>query len=109
MKEVILLAAVIAVMIFGYFIMKRLDSFLEENQKHTAKNQREGDLIGILSFQLADGRKVSEDYMENLSERYPSVEFTLRNKRLDIVCKRENAGETEAFISSFFAMIEKDI
>ena len=33
MEDVILIIAVIAVMIFGFFIMKRLDAFLEENRK----------------------------------------------------------------------------
>ena len=33
MEDVILIIAVVAVMIFGFFIMKRLDVFLEENRK----------------------------------------------------------------------------
>ena len=33
MEDVILIIAVAAVMIFGFFIMKRLDVFLEENRK----------------------------------------------------------------------------
>ena len=33
MEDVILIFAVTAVMIFGFFIMKRLDAFLEKNKK----------------------------------------------------------------------------
>ena len=39
MKDVILIIAVAAVMIFGFFIMKRLDVFLEENRKAIEKEQ----------------------------------------------------------------------
>ena len=41
MEDVILIIAVIAVMIFGFFIMKRLDAFLEENRKAIEKEQEE--------------------------------------------------------------------
>lgn len=41
MEDVILIIAVAAVMIFGFFIMKRLDVFLEENRKAIEKEQEE--------------------------------------------------------------------
>ena len=41
MEDVILIIAVIAVMIFGFFIMKRLDVFFEENRKAISKEQEE--------------------------------------------------------------------
>ena len=41
MEDVILIIAVAAVMIFGYFIMKRLDVFLEENRKAIEKERKE--------------------------------------------------------------------
>lgn len=37
MEDVVLIIAVAAVMIFGFFIMKRLDVFLEENRKAIEK------------------------------------------------------------------------
>ena len=43
MEDVILIIAVAAVMIFGFFIMKRLDVFLEENRKAIEKDQEEKD------------------------------------------------------------------
>ncbi len=43
MEDVILIIAVAAVMIFGFFIMKRLDVFLEENRKAIEKEQEEKD------------------------------------------------------------------
>ena len=39
MEDVILIIAVTAVMIFGFFIMKRLDVFLEENRKAIENEQ----------------------------------------------------------------------
>ncbi len=40
MEDVILIIAVVAVMIFGFFIMKRLDVFLEENRKAIEKENQ---------------------------------------------------------------------
>ena len=41
MEDVILIIAVAAVMIFGFFIMKRLDVFLGENRKAIEKERKE--------------------------------------------------------------------
>jgi len=41
MKDVIVIIAVTAVIVFGFFIMKRLDAFLEENRKAIEKEQEE--------------------------------------------------------------------
>ena len=41
MGDVILIIAVAAAMVFGFFIMKRLDVFLEENRK-VIEREREG-------------------------------------------------------------------
>lgn len=41
MKDVIVIIAVTAVIVFGFFIMKRLDAFFEENRKAIEKEQEE--------------------------------------------------------------------
>ena len=41
MEDVILIIAVVAVMIFGFFIMKRLDVFWKENRKSIEKKRKE--------------------------------------------------------------------
>ena len=41
MGDVILIIAVASAMIFGFFIMKRLDVFLEENSKAIEKERKE--------------------------------------------------------------------
>lgn len=41
MEDVILIIAVAAVMVFGFFIMKRLDVFLKENKKAIEKKLEE--------------------------------------------------------------------
>lgn len=41
MKDVIVIIAVTAVIVFGFFIMKRLDAFLEENRKAIEKERKE--------------------------------------------------------------------
>ena len=44
MEDVILIIAVIAVMIFGFFIMKRIDAFLEENRKAGVKEYQKKEI-----------------------------------------------------------------
>lgn len=41
MEDVILIIAVAAVMVFGFFIMKRLDVFLKKNKKAIEKKREE--------------------------------------------------------------------
>ena len=41
MKDVIVIIALTAVIVFGFFIIKRLDAFLEENRKAIEKKQEE--------------------------------------------------------------------
>lgn len=41
MEDVILIIAVAAVMVFGFFIVKRLDVFLKENKKAIEKKREE--------------------------------------------------------------------
>lgn len=40
MKDVIVIIAVTAVIVFGFFIMKRLDAFLEANEEATKKEHK---------------------------------------------------------------------
>ena len=44
MGEVILVFAVIAIMIGGFFVMKRLDAFLEENRKAIEKENQKKEI-----------------------------------------------------------------
>ncbi|MBE6604819.1 MAG: hypothetical protein E7639_03840 [Ruminococcaceae bacterium] len=40
-RDIILIVSVLAVMVFGFFIMKRLDKFLDENRKRTEQEEKE--------------------------------------------------------------------
>ena len=40
-RDIILLVAVLGVMVFGFFVMKRLDKFLEENRKRIEQEEKE--------------------------------------------------------------------
>ena len=39
--DIILVVAVLGVMVFGFFVMKRLDKFLDENRKRTEQEEKE--------------------------------------------------------------------
>ena len=40
-RDIILVVAVLGVMIFGFFVMKRLDKFLDENRKRIEQEKKE--------------------------------------------------------------------
>ena len=40
-RDIILVAAVLGVMVFGFFVMKRLDKFLDENRKRIEQEKKE--------------------------------------------------------------------
>ena len=42
-RDMILVAAVLGVMVFGFFVMKRLDKFLDENRKRIEQEEKEKD------------------------------------------------------------------
>ena len=39
-RDIILVVAVLGVMVFGFFVMKRLDKFLDENRKRIEQEER---------------------------------------------------------------------
>ncbi len=74
MEGVILIIAVIAVMIFGFFIMKRLDVFLEEKRKAIEKEEEEKDS----PLEFID----TENYENTISE---IEDFKKNHKKVAIV------------------------
>ena len=40
-RDIILLVAVLGVMVYGFFVMKRLDKFLDENRKRIKQDKKE--------------------------------------------------------------------
>ena len=40
-RDMILVVAVLGVMVFGFFVMKRLDKFLDENRKHIEQEEKD--------------------------------------------------------------------
>ena len=94
MEDVILIIAVIAVMIFGFFIMKRLDVFLEENRKAIAKEREEKysplEFIDTENFMMLIYKYNSFEELtpENTARSSKKSLFTKRRKLTDITDKR---------------------
>ena len=74
MEDVILIIAVVAAMIFVFFIAKRLDAFLEENRKAIEKEQEEKDS----PLEFID----TENYENTISE---IEDFKKNHKKVAIV------------------------
>ena len=94
MEDVILIIAVIAVMIFGFFIMKRLDVFLEENRKAIAKEREEKysplEFIDTENFMMLIYKYNSFEELtpENTARSSKRSLFTKERKSTDITDKR---------------------
>ena len=53
--DIILVVSVLGVMVFGFFIMKRLDKFLDENRKRIEQEEKEKDpRCVMLTTDMAD-------------------------------------------------------
>ena len=48
-RDIILVVAVLGVMVFGFFVMKRLDKFLDENRKRIEKEEKKKELTGDMT------------------------------------------------------------
>ena len=60
MKDVIVIIAVTAVIVFGFFIMKRLDAFLEENRKAIEKENQKKE-IPLMLLDAENNEKAISD------------------------------------------------
>ncbi len=79
MEDVILIIAVISVMIFGFFIMKRLDVFLEENRKAIEKEQEEK--YSPLEFIDAENYENTISEIENFKKRHKKVAIVIFDEK----------------------------
>ncbi len=60
MKDVIVIIAVTAVIVFGFFIMKRLDAFLEENREAIEKENQKKE-IPLMFLDAENNEKAISD------------------------------------------------
>lgn len=75
MEDVILIIAVVAVMIFGFFIMKRLDVFLEENRKAIEKERKEE--CSPLEFIDSENYEKMVSGIENFKKSHKTVTIVI--------------------------------
>ncbi len=68
MGDVILIIAVAAAMVFGFFIMKRLDVFLEENRKEIER-EREGERDPLEFLEAGNYKKMISE-IENFKKSH---------------------------------------
>ena len=93
MEDVILIIAVIAVMIFGFFIMKRLDVFLEKNRKAIKKEQEE-QCSSPIEFIDAENYENMISGIENFKKRHKKVAIVIFDEE-----NRELANTLTDYIS----------
>lgn len=75
MEDVILIIAVVAAMIFVFFIANRLDVFLEENRKAIEKERKEE--CSPLEFIDAENYENTISEIENFKKRHKKVAIVI--------------------------------
>ena len=93
MEDVILIIALIAVMIFGFFILKRLDVFLEKNRKAIEKEQEE-QCSSPIEFIDAENYENMISGIENFKKRHKKVAIVIFDEE-----NRELANTLTDYIS----------
>ena len=61
-RDIILVVAVLGVMVFGFFVMKRLDKFLDENRKRIEQEEKEKEP----SFVMLTTDMTDEELIKNI-------------------------------------------
>ena len=59
-RDILLVVAVLGVMVFGFFVMKRLDKFLDENRKRMEQEEKEPPCV-MLTTDMTD-----EEFIKNI-------------------------------------------
>ncbi len=80
MKDIILLVCLIAMGIYGYFLMGRLDKFLDENRKAIRKQQARKSKPYIILKKDVNGEAVKREF-ERFCDEHPCA--------CVVVCDRE--------------------
>ena len=96
MKEDVFLAlAFIAVIIFGYFLMVKLDAFLENNRKHIEdKKAVQEPLYIMLSDNLSDDEIIKEiKYFREKNENIRVVLYNSNSENSEKIFIEENVAD----------------
>lgn len=96
MKELILLGGLAAIAAFGYYIMSRLDGFLNAVHKETERQEEPA----YLSVALSSLDAVPEvlHILEEISRRYPEVRCSLSIGQAEEVVQALNTGSADVAV-----------
>lgn len=96
MKEFILLGGFAAIAIFGYYIMSRLDDFLNAAQKENER-QEETPYLSIATSSLDAVPEVLH-ILEEISRRYPEVRCSVSVGQEEEVVQALDAGRADVAV-----------
>lgn len=96
MKELILLGGFAAIAVFGYYIMSRLDGFLNAVQKE-AEPQEETPYLSIAISSLGAVPEVLH-ILEEISLRYPEVRCSISIGQEEDVVRALDAGSADVAV-----------
>ena len=72
-RDIILVVAVLGVMVFGFFVMKRLDKFLDENRKRIEQEEKEKEP----SYVMLTTNMTDEELIKNIRTYEKSAEMLI--------------------------------
>ena len=120
MKDYLLIPMMLAVFVFGYYIMTRVDRFIEENQRLIAEENRNGRCAVRIAAENPMLLNSIAAVLENCSEADPYIEFFLSSGRCNrllakladeqidiLLLTEEHAEQLEQQFTSIFIPCEK--
>lgn len=98
MKDMILICSMAAIFVFGYFIMKKIDAFVEENQRAIQEeNKKNRCLIRIAAETPLLIPSISHA-MEDCSWINPCIEFSVSSGRAEPMLRKLQDGNIDILL-----------
>ena len=100
MKDLILMLSTFAVFVFGFFIIKNVDAFIEENQRLIALESRNNSCHIQISAETPMMINSIASVLESCSAMNPYIEFCLSSGNANLLLKKLIEGSTDIVLLS---------
>lgn len=100
MKDLVLIPVMIAMFAIGFFIVKKLDGFIDENQRRIADAKRKGRSKIRISAENSRILEAASPALGVFSAADPRIEFFLSSGSAERILEKLSADETDIVLLS---------
>lgn len=95
MKDLIMIALMLAIFIFGYYIMKRLDDFFDESQRKILDEQIGNKHLIQIAAETPMLLDSVSDALKSSSYSDPDIEFAVSSGSVRLILQKLNEGAVD--------------